>query len=235
MHKQCFELPFYDVWLLQRGQYMSSINCPCVSCNCWEKVKLWKKKKIVAVSIPGVCQAGRNKKSRSDLMCGDCSAQPHEYLFHPWTVLVFQVPAEWRPCCSCLQPSRWVTNQSSRTHLAHPSGWHWRNQWDSWREGYSPALSLSILRYLEFQQELGQFAVGLRVQAMEKVSRVANMWRWELRGRSGLDLLQHMIWHKVVLWSRLQLPRPRHYQDEGIEIETRLRHLGFVTKTRPRL
>lgn len=133
-------------------------------------------KKIVAVAVTSVCQTVRNKRSCSDLMCGDCLAQPHEYLFHPWTVLVLQVPAEWHPCCSCLQPSHWVTNQSSRTHLAHPSGsWHWRNQWDSWREGHSPALCLSILRYLEFQLERGQFAVGLRAEAMGKVWWVAHM------------------------------------------------------------
>lgn len=87
-------------------------------------------------------------------MCGNFLAQLHEYLSHPWTVLVFQVLAESHPCCSCLLPSHSVTNQSSHSHLAHQSGsWHWRNQWDSWREEYSPALSVSILRYLTLRQE----------------------------------------------------------------------------------
>lgn len=132
--------------------------------------------KIHCRCCAGVCQMEINKKCRSDLMCSDCSAQPHEYLLHPWTVLVLQVPAEWHPCCSCLQPSRWVTNQSSRTHLAQPSGlWHWRNQWDSWREGFSPALSPSTLRYLEFQQQQGQFAVSLRAEARKILLEVAHL------------------------------------------------------------
>lgn len=40
-------------------------------------------KKIVAVAVTSVCQTERNKRNCSDLMCGDCLAQPHEYLFHP--------------------------------------------------------------------------------------------------------------------------------------------------------
>lgn len=132
-------------------------------------------------------------------MCSDCSAKRHEYLLHPWTVLVFQVPAEWHPCCSSLQPSRWATNQSSRTHLARPSGlWHWRNRWDSWREGFSPALSPSISRYLEFQQQQGPFVV------------------WELKEEKHSSKLH--IWCVVAAerqdrfsLSSDWIPRPRRY------------------------
>lgn len=188
MHKQFLKLLFYDVSLLEKGQYMSSVHGGCVSCSCCE-VKSWKKK-IVAVAVTSVCQTERNKRSCSDLMCGDCLAQPHEYLFHPWTVLVLQVPAEWHPCCSCLQPSHWVTNQSSRTHLAHPSGsWHWRNQWDSWREGHSPALCLSILRYLEFQLERRAVCswFGSGSDGKSLMSCTYDVWCWELRGGTALD------------------------------------------------
>lgn len=94
-----------------------------------------------------------------------CAFLKNEYLLQPWSVPTTQVRVGWYPRCSYLLPSHLPSNHRKTSH-SHPVSRsrspRWRNRWSSWREGYSPAHSASILRYFQHKSKPTTRCVRIR-------------------------------------------------------------------------